>query len=224
MLAKRTFAAAGSSAEFRTKRHKQESRRARANLHLLLSANAEGVRYRSADPMVTTLAAACLFAPHDLIIVRVRHQWRTITLVIAPRRIWHSVRDRQRLFVLKTNAKRLGSRVILVPEPQLRREPRLSIAERVVGSVGTSLSISERLRIETHVLCSRGDASLASCTELLPEHPDAEKAVLALVHAGRLTFSWGQGLGPATLFRHATDRDNGPSKQLVEATISESRR
>lgn len=134
---------------------------------------------------MSSLAANCQFAPHDLIIVRVTSRKQIATLVIAPRRIWHSPERRLRLFVLKRNGQHVGRRIVLVPEPQLRKQPRLETAEQIVAATTATISTSERLLLEAFVQSERRP-TLKSCGALIAGNPDPLGAILLLVSAGRL--------------------------------------
>lgn len=188
----------GSPAQYRATRHKKESQRARANALLLLAADARTL-YRGADHTVTTLAAGLGFEPHDLTIIRVSLRRRTITLIIAPKRLWHRREARDQLLLLKRLARNVGARAVLVPGAQLRKQPRLENAVAVAGSFEAELTLSQRSRVEILVLAKGGSATLSECAEVLLDHPDPVAAVLALVRARRLTVSLAEPITAATM-------------------------
>ena len=107
-------------------------------------------------------------------------------MIVAPRRIWHRAETYRQLLLLKHLARRISSRVILVPDEQLKKQPRLDNATAVVAAADTNITMSQRLRVETFVLSEGGSATLGACAQVLPEHEDPIGALMALVHAGRL--------------------------------------
>jgi hypothetical protein len=201
-----------SPARQRAKRHRKEAERTRANLHTLLAADAR-VRRRGPDHIVTDLSADVGFERHDLIIVRIAIERRSITLVIAPRRIWHRQEQRERLLLLKQFSRNVGRRVVLVPETVLRREPRRSNSLTVTAAARVAMSLSQRLRLSVAVLSCGGSVTLRDCLELLPEHEDPAGAVLAMVHARLLYLPLDQPITPESLVSTPGD---GPLELTLE--------
>lgn len=188
----------GSPAQYRATRHKREAQRTRANALLLLAAHAQ-VLYRGVDHTVTRLAGALGFERHDLTVLRVALPRRTITLIITPRRLWHSPECRYHLLSLKRQSRKVGVKAMLVPDTALRKQPRLANATLVVAASDVGITLSQRFRLEAFVMSNAGPVSLAECASLLPEHADPTAAVLSLVHAGRLVVDISRPLTPESL-------------------------
>ena len=188
-------AAKGSPAQHRATRHKRESQRTRANALLILAADAR-VLYRGVDHTVASLAASLGFGRSDLIIVRVAACRRAITLIISPRRIWHSTELRKQLLAVRRLARNIGIRACLVPETQLRKQPRLDNASMIAAASDVTLTLSQRFRVEILLNVCGGSATLSECAEVLLDHPDPATAVLALVRARRAYLPLHQPLTP----------------------------
>jgi hypothetical protein len=182
-----------SPAQHRATRHKREAQRARANALLLLAADPR-VQYRGIDHTVAALAAGLAFERHDLTIIRLTTAQRAITLVIAPRRLWHRSSSRNQLLLLRQQARNVGVRTLLVPEAQLRRQPRLDNSVLVVACADIRVTLSQRFRVEIYVQACGGRATVGACAEMVAEHPDPVSVVLALVRAGRLQMRLDQTL------------------------------
>lgn len=165
---------------------------------LLLAADSR-VRYRGVDHSVVALAENAGFERFDLTIVRVAFQRRTISLIIAPRRLWHTAEGKSQLLLLKREARSLSIRCILVSEGALKSEPRLTNARIIADTSNTHLSYSQRFRVEMWVLGTIAPVSLSECAALLPEHDDPVSAVLSLVRAGVLFIPLDKVIGPETL-------------------------
>jgi hypothetical protein len=187
-----------SPARFRATRYKRESERRRANTMLLLAADSR-VRYRGVDHAVVALAENAGFERFDLTIVRVALQRRTMSLIIAPRRLWHTPEGKSQLLLLKREARSLSIRCILVSEGALKKEPRLANARLIAGTSNTQLTHSQRFRVEMYVLSTISPVSLSECAGILPDHDDPVSAVLSLVRAGVLFIPLDTVIGPETL-------------------------
>lgn len=196
--------AKGSPAQYRATRHKREAQRTRANALLLLAADAQ-VLYRGADHTVTKLAGALGFERSDLTILRVNLTRRAITLIITPRRLWHSPEFRSQLLLLKRQSRKVGIRTLLVPDATLRKQPRLDNAALVVAAKDAGLTLSQRFRLEAYVMSNAEPTSLAECAALLAEHTDPVAAVLNLVGAGRLAIELNRPITPNSVVT-ASDR------------------
>lgn len=165
---------------------------------LLLAADSR-VRYRGVDHVIVALAENAGFERFDLTICRVAFQRRTISLIIAPRRLWHTAEGKSQLLLLKREARRLSIRCILVSEGALKKEPRLTNARLIADTSNTQLSYSQRFRVEMYVLATVFPVSLSECAALLPEHDDPVSAVLSLVRAGVLFIPLDTMIGPESL-------------------------
>lgn len=168
---------------------------------MLLLAGDARCQYRATDLLVQNLACNLGFQDHDLVCLRIAVRGRSITLVIVPRRLWHSEAPRAALLQLKELAGRVGNRVLLVPEPQLRKKQRSENALAVVAAAGTAVSTEQRFNLEVTLMAHAEGLPLKDCANLLDGHLDPINAVLCLVYCGRIYLSLNQPLSPNSIVR-----------------------
>ena len=180
----------------------RELKRARRRLLLVLAASGR-LAYRGNDPTVANLAANAGFAPHDLLIARVAIIEKTITIIIIPKRLWYRHELRNQLLLVKRRAENLSIRVLLVPEAQLAKQPRLNNASAIAASSEASMSLHQRMKVISFVR-TEGITTFLKCTKILLDHSDPRSAILSLVHAKSVHLDLDRPITDSSLVRPTT--------------------
>lgn len=150
------------------------------------------------DHLVEHLASAAGFHDNDLAISRVMTEVALFTVVGVPTRIWHNPEEMRALYALKTEAKALRTRCLLVPQRWLYAAGRYASARALARCRNIPFSPSEKMSILAH-LESRGSAAIGDCAEIVGHHADPYGVVLALASRGHLDFDRHTKLGRDTI-------------------------
>lgn len=168
------------------------SRRLLRNAVTLINAHPRA-DYLGPDKLVDSLACTKGFSGDDLAILRVSISMGRYTLICAPETIWHA--RKFDLLELKAMAGFAGRSCVLVPEPAIQRQPRLSTARAIEEACGVSVSVDQRMAILVHMIESGGQTTLMDCACAIT-HAQPFSAIMHLVALGVLRIDASAQLRP----------------------------
>ncbi|MER2266096.1 hypothetical protein [Methylobacterium oxalidis] len=168
---------------------------------------------RQVSSLAETFGAVCL-GPDDFVgslycrsglgddavaAVRFDASGRTSTIVVPTLRTWHRPHLRALANRLASVSYAYGRIVLVVPPAEVRRQPRLDNAERIVGSMRPPAAGD--LATLARCAAARGDvADLATCAAALPG-PHALERIFGLMAGGHLSIDLDAALGPRSIVR-----------------------
>lgn len=148
------------------------------------------------DDMVRDLAAYHGLRPSDTVIVRVRTNTKSFTLIVGTSRAWNL--NRQALLATKQDAERTRRNVLLMPAGRIRRATFLTNCSLISSSRNVRITATHRMAILAH-LQADPFSSLEECSREIRGHEDPVGAVLAMIAEGFLRMDLRVPMRPESL-------------------------
>ena len=160
------------------------AQRERMNLYRLLSGFVKTLAFTNelgGDPIVRALAAAENLPEADLVILRVSHSGRILTVVLCPGRVW---RERRRSILnVKHRARELGVPLLLMPSRWLKAPARLGVHKAILEAMTRKAHPEYRNRL-LRFMMRRKSSTIGQCLRQFSNSSHGMQTILSLCGAG----------------------------------------